>query len=149
MDVDFPVTVGDSPAWLAPLQHPERTPLHIAFLEEPVEELFRLRLQAPMVRMKRYVVAGHSSLEERWLRERPDDLPHRPSLAWVPLRELKFHRSIFLALEADHEDPLPDLGHAEILRVQFALEDREPRRGEEPLEEAEEFSVCFVSQPED
>src|SRR5258708_15862083 len=85
MYVDFPVTVGDRPAWLAPFQHSERSPLHIAFLKETIEELLRLRLEAPMIRMERHVLAAHPTLEERRGRQLANHFPYRLPFPRLPL----------------------------------------------------------------
>src|SRR5579862_3144242 len=144
MDVYFPMTVSNRPAWFAPLQYSERPPLYVAFFEEPIEELLRLRLQAPVVRVVRNVFAPHPTFEDRWGRQLADEFFYCPSLTGVPLRKLELHRLVFFVVKADHEDALPDLGHTEILCVEFAFEDRESSRRKELFEVAEEFSVCLI-----
>src|SRR6266404_3156885 len=139
MDVDFPMAVSDRPAWLAPFQHPKWSTFHVAFLKKTIEELLRLWLEAPMIRMERHVLAAHPTLEERRGRQLANHFPYCLPLGRVTLRELEVQRPVFAVVEADHEDTLPDLGYTEILRVQFAFENGKAGRSKELLEIAEKF----------
>src|SRR6266496_4469022 len=102
-----------------------------------------------MVRMVRYVLAEHPAFEDCRGRQVTDHLPHGFPLGWISLGKFELHSLVFLDVEPDHENALPDLGYAEVLRIKFPLENREARRFEQFLEVAEKFSVCLVPQSKD
>src|ERR1035437_4697211 len=148
MDVYFPVSIGNRPAWFIPFQHPEWPSFHVALLQEAVEELLRLGLQTPMVWMEWHILSRHASFKKHGRRQGADCFLDRLSEATVPFGEIKSWHLVFPLVEAHNEHTLSHLSDAEVLRIQFALENRESCRGEEFLEVVEEFSVCFVSQAE-
>src|ERR1700722_8810760 len=144
MNVHFSMAIGDRPAWLAPLQHSERSPFYIPFFKETIEELFGPRFHTPVIRMHCCVTATHPALENGGKRQGADHFPYCVPAGWVPFGELKRNRLVLPLIETYNKNALPDLRDTKVLRIKFPFENREACGSKKLLEIAEQFRVCLV-----
>src|SRR5579872_1443711 len=148
MDVNLAVTISDSPARLVPRKHPKRPPFDIALFQVSIKKFLRPWRHAPMVRMHRNIRRQESMLKVHGLRQPLDGILNSSLLFRVSRWEFVIEMRVFLLIESDNKNPFPRLGHAEILRVQLSLKDRESCGRKKLLEYAEKLRMSLVPKPE-
>src|SRR6266576_4906472 len=109
----------------------------------------RSRRHAPMIRMKWHLLQLSAVAEKDRLRQMADGLSNGANSSAHARRKLKFDSRVFLFVESNDKQPMPDLRHSKIIGIKLTV--KYPKTGcIKQLSKVSQFiGVHLVTKPQD